>query len=233
MEKTITTLFIDLDGTVYDRCNGMMDEMTKRIAMYMEKALHISPSKIPVLVDRYYHTYGSSLRGIQQEYDVDPQDYLAFIHDLDLDAFIQPDPLLRDRLASIPLTKWIFTNADRRHAKRVLCKLGIEDLFVGILDVWTMEYIPKPHPWVYHHALEMAGDPNPYECIFIDDSARNLAPARQIGFSTIWIGQGEVPTGAHLALTRLHELPQALEMLEQELVLPPVFYPAPVLEAAL
>lgn len=233
MQKSITTLFIDLDGTVYNRKNGIMDEMSRRIALYMEKIMHLAPPDIPALIDRYYGTYGSTLRGIQQEHDIDAQDYLEFIHDLDIHQYLQPDRALRDSLASIPLSKWIFTNASRSHAERVLSALGIADLFDGILDVWTMEYIPKPHPWVYHHALEMAGDPDPRNCAFIDDSARNLPPANRIGFSTIWVGEGHNTSNAALSIPRLHQLPQALELLEQDLVLPPVFYPAPILEAAL
>ncbi|NMB62793.1 MAG: pyrimidine 5'-nucleotidase [Chloroflexi bacterium] len=233
MQNSITTLFIDLDGTVYNRNNGMLAEMSHRIALFMEKIMHLSPAAIPALIDRYYHTYGSTLRGIQQEHDVDARQYLEFVHDLELDHYLQPDRALYQSLASIPLPKWIFTNSSRSHAERVLAALGIADLFDGILDVWTMEYIPKPHPWVYHHALEMAGDPDPWNCAFIDDSACNLPPANRIGFSTIWVGEGHNTTAASLSIPRLHQLPQALELLEQDLLLPPVFYPAPLLEPAL
>lgn len=202
-----------------------MEEMTERIASYMQQVLHVSPERIPGLIDRYYQTYGSSLRGIQQEFNIDPEDYLAFVHDIDLNRYLQPDAELRECLSAIPISKWIFTNASRTHAERVLGKLGIADLFERILDIWSMEYIPKPHPWVYHHALEMAGDPEPWQCVMIDDSARNLKPAQQIGFSTIWVGDGEVPASAHLSVSRLHELPMALDLITNDLVLPEIFIP--------
>ena len=233
MQKIITTLFIDLDGTVYDRKNGMLEEMTKRIANYMQQVLHVAPERIPGLIDRYYQTYGSSLRGIQQEFSIDPEDYLDFVHDIDLNRYLQPDGALYNTLASIPIPKWILTNANRSHAERVLCKLGITDLFEGILDVWSMEYIPKPHPWVYHHALEMAGDPDPWQCVFIDDSARNLKPAQQIGFSTIWVRDGEVPASAHLSIPRLHELHIALDLITNNFVLPEIFMPVSDLQSVI
>jgi len=233
MKKEITTLFIDLDGTVYDRKNGMMEEMTERIASYIQQVLHVAPERIPGLIDRYYQTYGSSLRGIQNEFSVDPEDYLAFVHDIDLDHYLQPDIALRDHLAAIPIPKWILTNANRSHAERVLCKLGITDLFEGILDVWSMEYIPKPHPWVYQHALEMVGDPDPWQCVLIDDSVRNLKPAQQIGFSTIWVGDGEVPASAHLSIQRLHELPTALDLITNDLILPEIFMSVSDLQSVL
>jgi len=226
----ISTLFIDLDGTVYDKDNGIMDEMSRRIALFMEKVMHLDPAAIPALINRYYGTYGSTLRGILEEHKIDAKYYLDFIHDLDINRYLQPDPVLRETLASIPASKWIFTNSSRSHTRRVLNALGIADLFDGILDVWTMEYIPKPHPWVYHHALEMAGDLNPANCVFIDDTPRNLPPANRIGFSTIWVGEGSNTSSAAFSIPRLHELPQVLELLEQDLILSPNFYSNPVLE---
>ncbi len=230
MQKTITTLFIDLDGTVYDRKNGMMEEITKRIASYMQQVLHVAPEKIQGLIDRYYQTYGSTLRGIQEEFIIDPKEYLNYIHELNLDLYLKPDETLHDILAGINVSKWIFTNASRTHAERVLTKLGIADQFEGILDVWSMEYIPKPHPWVYQHALEMVGDVDPWKCMMIDDSARNLKPAQQIGISTIWIGKGEIPIDANLAIPSLHDLPVALELITNDLILPEIFIPFPSLQ---
>ena len=209
-----------------------MDEMSARIALYMEKVMHLDPIAIPALIDRYYNTYGSTLCGIQQEHEIDVQDYLDFVHDLDIDHYLQSDDSLYNTLSSISCSKWIFTNSPRSHAERVLNRLGIADLFDGILDVWTMEYIPKPHPWVYHHALEMVGDPDPLNCVFIDDTARNLAPANRIGSSTIWVGKGQNKTAA-FSISNLNKLPQTLELLEQDLVLSPAFYPASILEPAM
>ena len=227
MEKKITTLFIDLDGTVYDRKNGLLDELTKRILKYMNQEIHIPLEESRELIDRYYQTYGSSLRGIQEEFSIDPHEYLDYVHDIDLDRFLQPDEALRDILAAIPIPKWIFTNSPLPHASRVLEKLGLEDQFEGIIDILCMDYLPKPNPWVYQHALELAGSPNPQQCAMIEDTARNLIPAQQIGFSTIWIGEQCLPHGVQLSIPRLHELPVALEMLTNGFVIPSSFlYPA-------
>ncbi len=233
MQNTNNIIFIDLDGTVYDHNNGMMEAMTERIALYIEKVLHVPQAEVPSLMDHYYQTYGSSLRGLQHDFTFDPREYLAYVHDLDLDAYLQPDPLLRKSLLSIPTPKWIFTNSDRNHARRVLDKLEISDCFEGVLDVWTMEYVSKPHPWVYHHALEMAGDPDPRQCVFIDDSARNLKPAAHIGFSTIWIGEGTLPLDAHLSMPCLHHLPAALELIKKDLRFSDIFTALPLLQPSM
>lgn len=220
MQKKITTLFIDLDGTVYDKNNSIMEKMTERIASYMQQFLHIAPEDAQKRIDHYYQTYGSTLRGIQEEFSIDTVEYLDYIHEIDLDHYLKPDETLHDILAGIDIPKWIFTNATRAHAERVLSKLAIADQFEGILDVWTMDYVPKPHPWVYQHALEMVGDPDPWECIFVDDSARNLKPAHHIGISTIWVGADEIPLHADLSIPHLYDLPIAVEMITEDLILP-------------
>lgn len=42
----------------------------------------------------------------------------------------------------------------------------------------------KPEPEIYHHLLERIGRP-PKNCLFIDDSAANVATARQIGMKAV------------------------------------------------
>lgn len=48
---------------------------------------------------------------------------------LDYETLLQPDPALRALLASIPVPKYILTNADAVHTQRCLARLGIADCF--------------------------------------------------------------------------------------------------------
>ena len=180
-------LLIDLDGTVYDRHNGLMDEMTRRIDLFMEHKLGIPKADIAATRNKYYSTYGSTLSGIQMFHKVDPVEYLEFIHDLDLSRFLKPDPRLRKSLASIPHPKWIFTNSDRNHTLRILKYLQIDDLFEGIMDVWEMSFIPKPHSWTYTHAMECIGNPDPRRIVFVEDTLTNLDVPHALGWNTVWI----------------------------------------------
>lgn len=45
----------------------------------------------------------------------------------------QADPTLRALLLSIPLPKYVFTNADRAHAARCLALLGVADCFERVI----------------------------------------------------------------------------------------------------
>lgn len=68
--------------------------------------------------------------GHRPDYD----DWHAAVHGtLDYDTYLHPDPALRAMLRSIPLPKWLFTNADRAHAHRCLARLGLEGVFDGLI----------------------------------------------------------------------------------------------------
>ncbi len=57
---------------------------------------------------------------------------------IDYDRLIAPDPQLRQVLQSVPLPKFILTNADRAHTQRCLQRLGVADCFqVQRRACWT------------------------------------------------------------------------------------------------
>lgn len=208
-----TTLFFDLDDTLYPATNGLWDAIRDRMSDYMHARLGISAGQIPELRRLYYETYGTTLRGLQIHYSVNSADYLAYVHDLPLQNFLQPDPTLRSLLGGLPQQKWIFTNADAAHARRVLAHLELEDCFTGIIDVEAMGFHCKPEAEAYRLALELAGENDPRRCVVLDDSPRNLAPALEMGFTTVLIGANGPDPVAHYCLTRLYDLPQGLSKL--------------------
>ena len=183
----IRFLIFDLDETLYPRQAGLMQEIGIRINRYLTENLHLPQDQANELRQRYYHQHGTALRGLVVERpDVDPEDYLHFVHDVRLADFIGPDPALAEMLRSIPLTKVIFTNATAEHAQSVLNILGIADQFADIVDVRRVEYVSKPNADAYERLLtilQAAGD----ECILIEDSARNLLPGKALGMTTILV----------------------------------------------
>ncbi len=213
--KNITTLLIDLDGTVYSKHNGLWEEMTLRIDAYMHGRLGIPKAEIEPLRNRLYRQYGSTLRGLQSLFPINPAHYLEYVHDLPLHDYLAPDPDLRAALAALPQPKWIFTNSDRLHSQRVLSLLGLEDLFEGILDVWAMDFIPKPDPLVYRRALQLVGKVPARQCLFADDTIKNLTPARHMGLTTAWVGETSSHPSASFSVETLHQLPELLPILVQ------------------
>jgi putative hydrolase of the HAD superfamily len=180
-------LIFDLDETLYPRQTGLMLEIGVRINRYLVENLHLPPDQANELRKRYYNQHGTALRGLVVERpDVDPEDYLHFVHDLPLTDYIGPNPALAEMLRSIPLTKVIFTNATVEHAQHVLNILGAADQFTDIIDVRRVEYVSKPNAEAYERLLKILqarGD----ECILIEDAARNLLPGKGLGMTTILV----------------------------------------------
>lgn len=213
-----TTLFFDLDDTLYPPSNGLWTAIRGRISDYMNDRLGIAMDDIPLLRQHYLEAYGTALRGLQHHYPVDSEDYLAYVHDLPLEEYIRPNPALGAMLRSLPQKRWIFTNADDRHASRVLNILGISDCFDGVIDVRRLGYLNKPDIEAHHLALKIAGENDPKRCILLDDSWRNMAPAKTLGMTTVLVTpQGDMNApGVHEAdywISSILDLPQTLPQL--------------------
>lgn len=63
-------------------------------------------------------------------YTIDFDHWHQHVHwNLPYDEYLTSDPKLRELLCSIELPRFVFTNADERHASICLDKLGIADCF--------------------------------------------------------------------------------------------------------
>jgi putative hydrolase of the HAD superfamily len=205
-----SSVFFDLDDTLYPSSNGLWDAIRDRMNQYMEEILVLPPEQISILRRQYFLTYGTTLRGLQVHHNVDADDFLAYVHDLALDTFLQPDPALKSLIQSLPQKKWIFTNADSAHARRVISELGLIGCFDGIIDVRANDFFCKPQPQAYRSALAIAGETAPERCVFLDDSPRNLAPATELGFMTVLVGTDRPDPAACFSMQSIHDLPLRL-----------------------
>lgn len=180
----IRYILFDLDETLYPPSSGLMPAITERMREYLERQYNLSPEDAHSMQKRYWTEYGTTLRGLMLEHEIDPSQYLNFVHDIQVAEYIQPNPELNTLLARIPYEKVIVTNADTPHALRVLNQLGITAQFSRIFDIVFMEYECKPARGAYERvlrALDARGD----ECILVEDTARNLTTARELGIRTI------------------------------------------------
>ena len=187
----ITTLIFDLDETLYPRQAGLMQEIGARILRYLIERLGLSEEQARFQKQDYFQRYGTTLRGfVIERPDVDPEDYLHFVHDIDLSKYIGPNPPLADMLRALPQRKVIFTNANVEHAQNVLKILGCADQFERIIDVRAVNFVSKPDPRAYERILELIGARGD-ECVLIEDNARNLRPAKMLGMATILVDSSD------------------------------------------
>ena len=204
-------LFFDLDDTLYPPDSGLWPAIQERMGFFMEERLQLAPEAIPALRRRYYETYGTTLRGLQTHHQVDADDFLTFVHDLPVEQFIQPNPRLREILLSLPQSRWIFTNASAGHAYRVLEVLGLGGCFSGVIDIFALGFACKPETEAYLRALSIAGEKDPRHAVLFEDSLRNLVPAHQLGFTTVFVGpNGKADTVTDYTLPSLLALPHTM-----------------------
>ena len=196
-----TTIFFDLDDTLYPASTGLWQAIKERMTIYMRDRMGFEPAEIPTLREKYYLQYGTTLRGLQANHEIDVQDYLAFVHDLPLGDFIQPNPALCDVIASLGTHNLIFTNADAAHARRVLKALALDECFENIVDVNAVAPYCKPMPESFQIAMRVAGESDPARCVMIDDLPRTTQAAREAGWYSILFGQDRPHPEADAALT--------------------------------
>jgi putative hydrolase of the HAD superfamily len=183
----IKYLIFDLDETLYPKEAGLMKVIVERMNRYMELKLGMERGLVKRLRRNYYERYGTTMRGLQIHHGVDPQDYLTYVHNVPVKDYISPNEALEEALSEIEAEKVIFTNASEEHALRVLRALGIEHHFSRIVDIRALGYACKPEQEAYKRLLEIL-DAEGGECIIVDDSARNLHPAKELGMITVLVG---------------------------------------------
>ncbi len=207
----ITTLFFDLDDTLYPSKVGLWHAIKERMNLYMREHMDISEEEIPVLREKYFMQYGTTLRGLQAHHNINTDDFLAFVHDLPLETYLTHDPLQREIIASLPTRNLIFTNADIHHAQRVLTQLQLLDLFPLIVDVNAVAPYCKPMPESFAMAMQLAGETDPSRCVMIDDIDRTTQAARKAGLRTILVAENFSREQADAQLTHWRDLPAILE----------------------
>jgi putative hydrolase of the HAD superfamily len=182
----IDTWLFDLDNTLYPAESGFMGEIERRMTAYVQKVTGLPRDEAYALQKRYLADYGLTLGGLVAHHGVDPADFHAIFHDMSLEALAH-DPDLVAAIARLPGRRLIFTNADDVHARRVLAHLGLDHLFHEVFHIGSADYIPKPDPRTFARMNEAHGIA-PASAAFFEDREVNLAPAHDLGMTTILVG---------------------------------------------
>lgn len=178
----------DLDNTLYPVSANLFAMIDARIGQYVQNLLNLDAEAAHKVQKGYFHAHGTTLAGLMAEHGTDPHHYLADVHDVDM-SVLTVNAALVEALARLPGRKLVFTNGDAPYATKVLDKLGLADVFEAIHDVHATQYRPKPDPQAYQGLCDAYGL-DPHASLFVEDMARNLAPAKAIGMTTVWIDNG-------------------------------------------
>ena len=187
--KKIKYWLFDLDNTLYSGDTKVFDQVDKKMSLFISDKLNVTLAEAKKIQKNYFHEYNTTLNGMIKNHKIDAEEFLEFVHDVDLN-FLKEDLDLHNALTHLTGKKYIFTNGSKAHVSNVTKRIGIQNLFDGVFDIVDSDFIPKPSIEPYKKIIEKYGI-DPEYCIFIEDIARNLKPAYELGMKTAWIKNNE------------------------------------------
>ena len=192
----VRTWIFDLDNTLYHPRINLFAQIDRRMGEYIARLLGVDADEARRVQKDFFHTYGTTLSGLMKHHRVDPHEFLGFVHDVDL-SNVRHDPRVTGGIARLPGRKLVFTNGDLAYARRVLKAIGLEGAFEAIHDIHATNYVPKPEVDAYA-GLCATYRIDPDSALFVEDMARNLKPAKDLGMTTVWVNNGS-ERGSHAA----------------------------------
>lgn len=175
----------DLDNTLYRGDVNFFGQIDRKMTEFMANFLGLPAAQARKTQKDFLVDYGTTLNGLMQVHNMDPDAFLEYVHDIDLSLLV-PDSRLPAALSTLPGRKYIFTNGSRAHAKNVGEHLGIYDLFDGVFAIEDTNYSPKPKASAYD-AFIAAFDINPSQAFMAEDMARNLEIPKALGMHTLLV----------------------------------------------
>lgn len=186
-------VIFDLDNTLYQRGSGVMEELGRRIQVWLCKALDLTWEEATALRRQYLRQHGTTMAGLMAEHSIDIGHYLDFVHDIRVEEYLEPQPELAEMLERIPLRKVIHTNATSAHGRRVLRALGASEQFEQVIGIEEVGLHNKFNRKAYERMLALLDATGP-ECVMVEDSPGNLPAAKALGMTTILVsGGGPIP----------------------------------------
>ena len=187
--NSIKYWIFDLDNTLYSGQTKVFEQVDKKMSKYISNKLKINLEEAKKIQKDYFYEYSTTLNGMIKNHKIDPAEFLEFVHDVNID-FLQKDYKLAEEIKKLDGKKIIFTNGSRKHAINVTKKIGIDKLFDGIFDIVNANYVPKPSIESYKKLVQ-EHKIDPKLSVLVEDIARNLKPAYEMGMKTVWIKNKE------------------------------------------
>lgn len=175
----------DLDNTLYPASCRLFDQVERRMGEYVQQLLKLDPEAARTVQKQYFRDHQTTLNGLMIHHKIDPREFLEFVHRIDVSGVLA-DERLDQALERLPGRKLIYTNGSVRHAENVMARLGIARHFDAIFDIAEAAYVPKPTISSYRALIARHGF-DPGRAIMLDDMPRNLAPAAELGMTTVWV----------------------------------------------
>lgn len=192
----------DLDNTLHNASAAIFAEIDSRMGQSIEELLEIDAVEADYLRRKYWLRYGATLIGLVKHHGIDAADFLHRSHDFNVNDHLHSERALRPQLQRLPGKKIILTNAPANYAHRILNALSINHLFERCISIEDMQrqhqFHPKPSKRLMKQLLVELGVQG-VQCLFVDDTLRNLKAAHQLGIKTIHFAHPATPFSSQYA----------------------------------
>lgn len=175
----------DLDNTLYPEHANLFSQVDHKMGLFIQNMFDVSYEEAKTRQKRFFKEHGTTLRGLMTEHDIEPYDYLRFVHDIDF-SVLNANETLNKAIDALPGEKFIYTNASTEYAQDVLERIGLKGCFKDFFDIHDAEFLPKPDIRSYHKMIEKFSI-DPSQSIMVEDIAGNLNPAAELGMTTVWV----------------------------------------------
>ncbi|MDH3740752.1 MAG: pyrimidine 5'-nucleotidase [Hyphomicrobiales bacterium] len=190
----VETWVFDLDNTLYQARHRLFDQIDHKMGAFISNLFSIDRTEARRMQKDYFYRYGTTLRGLMNEHNVHPDDFLSYVHDID-HSVLPVDELLISALDKLEGRKLIFTNGTVEHAESVLAAAGISGRFDDIFDIKASDYEPKPALQPYQKFIA-ATQFEPTKAAMFEDIARNLEVPHELGMVTVLVADDDNEDGA-------------------------------------
>ena len=88
--KSVKHWIFDLDNTLYSGKTKVFDQVEKRMSKYVSVKLNVSIDEAKKMQKNYFYEYNTTLNGMIKNHKIDANEFLEFVHDIDID-FLKKD----------------------------------------------------------------------------------------------------------------------------------------------
>ncbi len=193
MSEHIKAIIWDLDGTLYQfnadhhrACNVGAAKAA------IEMGVNIDFEEAVALAQQGFEKYHNGFQMFHERFGVDAREFQK-IHLRNIELYaLQPCQMLPSLLRDVSGVKHaVLTHGNRDWARRILAKVGIEDVFgEHIYGLENVDYNKKNNgPEAFEIVMKHLGVTSA-ETIMVEDAAANLVYPKQLGMKTVFIAGG-------------------------------------------
>ena len=102
-----------------------MIRLIKKCLSLSLKNFNVRLEEAKKIQKNYFHEYNTTLNGMIKNHEIDANEFLEFVHDVDLN-FLKKDETLEKEITKLKGKKIIFTNGSKAHAANVTKRIGMK-----------------------------------------------------------------------------------------------------------